>query len=208
MYNSSNINNREPTCRLKPTQTMSKYNCDCGKTINYNYRWKHFETSFHKNSSLVLEAQQRKKQKYIENKRLAIENEEIRVRANIDVLRKYYEIDDDNIELMFDEMNLDGDKQTKQYYIDTRNISMEDMIRRFLAYNESNLIKELGRMCIMTGRDYGICETDCLAIFCFNEYDNGNDRIIVEKDVVNFVIKNKDIIERYYDLSVCNYVLK
>jgi hypothetical protein len=33
---------------------------------------------------------------------------------------------------------------------------MEDMIRRFLAYNESNLIKEFGRMCIMTGRDYGI----------------------------------------------------
>jgi hypothetical protein len=85
---------------------------------------------------------------------------------------------------------------------------MEDMIRRFLAYNESNLIKEFGRMCIMTGRDYGIYETNCLAIFCFNEYENGNDRIIVEKDVINFVIKNRDIIEQYYDLSMCNYVLK
>lgn len=135
---------------------MSKYNCDCGKTINYNYRWKHFETSFHKNSPLVLEAQQRKKQKYIETKRLAIENEEIRVTANIEILRKYYEIDDDNIEGMFNEIELNDDKQTKQYYIDKRINSMEDMIRRFLAYNESNLIKEFGRMCIMTGRDYGI----------------------------------------------------
>lgn len=208
MYNSCKSNNREATCHLKPTRTMSKYNCDCGKTINYNYRWKHFETSFHKNSPLVLEAQQRKKQKYIETKRLAIENEEIRVTANIEILRKYYEIDDDNIEGMFNEIELNDDKQTKQYYIDKRINSMEDMIRRFLAYNESNLIKEFGRMCIMTGRDYGICETDCLAIFCFNEYENGNDRIIVEKDVINFVIKNKDIIEQYYDLSMCNYVLK
>jgi len=208
LYNSSKSNNREATRHLKPTRTMSKYNCDCGKTINYNYRWKHFETNFHKNSPLVLEAQQRKTQKYIENKRLSIESQEILVRANIEILRKYYEIDDDNIELMFDEIELDSDKQTKQYYIDTRNISMENMIGRFLAYNESNLVKEFGRMCVMTGHDFGISETECLAIFCFNEYENGNDRIIVEKDVLNFVIKNKDIIEQYYDISMNIYVLK
>jgi septum formation topological specificity factor MinE len=187
---------------------MSKYTCDCGKTINYNYRWKHFETKFHKNSPLHLEAQERKRQLCIENERLAIENEIIRVREPIEILRKYYEIDDDNIELMFDEINLSGDKQTKQYYIDTRKNSMEDMTGRFLAYDESNSVKEFGIMCVKGGYDFGMSETERLATFFFCKYERGDERIIVEKDVINFVIKNKDIIEQYYDSSICSYVLK
>jgi hypothetical protein len=109
---------------------------------------------------------------------------------------------------MFDEIDLNDDKQTKQYYIDTRKNSMDDMICRFLAYNESNLVKEFGGIYVMGGHDFGMSETERLAFFYFYKYERGNQRIIVEKDVVNFVIKNKDIIEQYYDLSMCNYVLK
>lgn len=178
---------------------MAKYTCECGKTINYNHRWKHFETKFHINSPLVLEAKQKKHIKLQENITMSVAQEKIKIEEDIEIFSKFYSIDDETFESMFDEIVT---KQPKETYIDLRNQTIEYMRGVIVTYDLNKSIEEFGNIHIFQGNDMGIGEIDCMVAFQYN-----NHHIFIDK-LTSFIREFTDDIERFYDLSVRGYVLK